>query len=234
MKYGTIPAGGLGTRLQPIGFSKELVPVHGRAVIEYLLARMCEARIDKIFVNTAPDKTDLIKYLAEKSEYRDKLIFLVRERKGLLDGIVLPESYLSETDELYFGLPDTIWYPTDGFAQLDKQAGDLVLGLFDTGTPKRFDSVTTNDTNQIQSIKVKSDKPQSDWTWGIGKMSVKVARELRIYEKMLGDKPLFGEAMNLYCQDHPGFAHKLEGSSYLDIGIPEDYQRADSFVTSHE
>lgn len=230
MKYGSIPAGGLGTRLQPIGFSKELVPVRGRAVIEYLLERMVRAGIDKIFVSTAPDKTDLIEYLSDKSPYKNKLIFMVRPRAGLLDGIVLPEQFLSEDDELYFGLPDTIWYPADGFAQLETQAGDLVLGLFDTGTPERFDSVVIDKNNRVQSVMVKSTNPKSVWTWGIGKMSVKVARALRTYKS----NPLFGEALHLYCQDNRGFAVELDSSSYLDIGVPEDYQRGDDFVRSHE
>ena len=74
MKYGSIPAGGLGTRLQPIGFSKELAPVTRRAVIEFLIERMVSAGIDKIFINTAEDKSELIRYLSTKSIYKDNLI----------------------------------------------------------------------------------------------------------------------------------------------------------------
>jgi len=234
MKYGSIPAGGRGSRLQPIGFSKELAPVGRRAVIEYLIERMIFAGIDKIFINTAEDKTDLIRYLATKSPYKDKLIFIVRERKGLLDGIVLPEQFLREDDELYFGLPDTIWYPKNGFAQLDALKGELVLGLFDTGTPERFDSVAIDDLFQIQSIEVKVKHPKSIWTWAMGKISVRVARLLRHYEAKLGDKPLFGEALHLYCQDHPGYAVQLAGSACIDIGTPDDYERAEVFLKQYE
>lgn len=234
MKYGSIPAGGLGTRLQPIGFSKELAPVARRAVIEYLIERMVLAGVDKIFINTAEDKTDLIRYLSTKSIYKDMLVFLVRERKGLLDGIVLPEQFLREDDELYFGLPDTIWYPRDGFAQLDTLPGELVLGLFDTGTPDKFDSVVIDKNSQIKSIEVKVAKPKTKWTWAMGKLSVKAARLLRHYETQLGDHPLFGDAMNLYCQDHPGYAVELAGSHCIDIGVPDDYDRADAFVKQYE
>jgi dTDP-glucose pyrophosphorylase len=234
MKYGSIPAGGLGTRLQPIGFSKELAPVARRAVIEYLIERMVRAGIDKIFVNTAADKTDLIQYLATKSPYKNNLVFLVRERKGLLDGIVLPEQFLDEGDELYFGLPDTIWYPKDGFAQVRDMKGELILGLFDTGTPKLFDSVVIDKTGQIKSIEVKVKEPKTKWTWAIGKLSVRAARLLRQYESVQGDHPLFGVAMHAYCQDHPGYAVQLAGSSCLDIGVHDDYDRSDAFVKSHE
>ena len=234
MKYGTIPAGGLGTRLQPIGFSKELAPVGRRAVIEYLIERMVLAGIDKIFINTAEDKADLIRYLADKSPYKQNLIFMVRPRAGLLDGIVLPEQFLREDDELYFGLPDTIWYPKDGFTQLDTFNGELVLGLFDTGTPEKFDSVAIDGQSRIKSIEVKVAHPKTKWTWAMGKLSVRAARMLRSYEQKLGDKPLFGEAMDLYCQDHPGYAVELAGSHCLDIGIPDDYDRAESFVKIYE
>lgn len=226
MKYGSIPAGGLGTRLQPLGFSKELAPVAGRAVIEYLIERLVLIGIDKIFINTAEDKIDLIRYLSAKSRYSEKLVFLVRPRKGLLDGVVLPAQFLRGDDELYFGLPDTIWYPKNGFAKVRDTQGELVLGLFDTGTPERFDSVVIDKQGQIKSIEVKTPKPKSSWTWAIGKMSVRVAR-------LLKPNPVFGASMHEYCQKYPGYAIQLKGSSCLDIGILDDYARAESFVKTH-
>lgn len=227
MKYGSIPAGGLGTRLQPIGFSKELAPVARRAVIEFLIERMISAGIDKIFINTAGDKADLIKYLAEKSQYKNNLIFMVRERKGLLDGIIAPEQFLREDDEIYFGLPDTIWYPKDGFSQVADQPGELVLGLFDTGTPERFDSVVLTKDQKISLIEVKVDSPKTKWTWAIGKMTVRAAR-------LLEPNPIFGESMNEYCQKYAGYGVEIADSSCLDIGIPEDYEKAEAFVRQHE
>src|SRR3989304_4398295 len=108
MIYGSIPAGGKGSRLQPIGFSKELALIGRKAVIEYLIERMVLAGINNIFINTAADKNDLISYLAKKSRYRDKLIFTVKARKGLQDGILTPAKFLKPREVLYFGLPDTI------------------------------------------------------------------------------------------------------------------------------
>ncbi len=236
MKYGSIPAGGLGARLQPIGFSKELAPVGRRAVIEYLLERLLLAGVDRIFINTAEDKSDLIRYLATKSIFKDKLAFLVRDRAGLFDGIALPESFLRPEDELYFGLPDTIWYPKNGFAQLDSNPGQLVLGLFDTGTPERFDSVSLSPQGQITNIQVKVKSPASKWTWAIGKMTVEAARAMRKYEKE-NDKPrLFGDIMQDYVNASPKqcYGVELSSSHCLDIGQPDDYDQADAFVKKYE
>lgn len=234
MKYGSIPAGGLGVRAN-LPFSKELAPVARRPVIEYLISRMLSSGIDKIFINTAEDKTDLIRYLSTKSPYRDHLAFLVRPRRGLLDGVVLPAEFLKPDDELYFGLPDTIWYPQDAFSQLDAKGSDLVLGLFDTGTPEKFDSVVIDASSQIKSIDVKVSDPKTKWTWAMGKMSVTVANKLRIIEAehQLGPGD-FGKAMYLYCQNNHGYAIELANSHCIDIGIPDEYDRADAFVKKYE
>ncbi|MFH2019605.1 MAG: sugar phosphate nucleotidyltransferase [bacterium] len=234
MLYGSIPAGGLGTRLQPLGFSKELAPVGGRAVIEYLIERLILAGIDKIFMNTAEDKTDLIRYLSTKSPYRDHLIYLVRERKGLLDGIVQPAQFLRDDDELYFGLPDTIWFPKNAFKKLRLQPGKLVLGLFDTGTPERFDSVVTDNKNRILSVDVKVPSPKSKYTWAIGKLRVgEVIKLNKLAAKQKGI-PLFGVAVNAYAKKNPAFAVSFPRSSCLDIGRPEDYRLAEKYISSHE
>ena len=236
MKYGSIPAGGLGTRLQPLGFSKELAPVSRRAVIEYLLERMLLSGIERIFINTAEDKSDLIRYLATKSPYQHNLIFMVRPRAGLFDGIALPTQFLRDEDELYFGLPDTIWYPKDGFSQLDTKPGELVLGLFDTGTPERFDSVALDSSGHITDLKVKVANPPSKWTWAIGKMTVRAANEMRKYEYEADQPRLFGDIMSSYIKAHPKLSYgvQLADSHCLDVGVPDDYERADAYVKKYE
>ena len=63
--WGIIPAAGLGSRIQPLAFSKELLPVGSRldggierprAVSEYLIERMIAAGVDKICFVISPGK----------------------------------------------------------------------------------------------------------------------------------------------------------------------------------
>src|SRR5690606_26607013 len=65
MTWGIIPAAGRGTRIQPLAFSKELLPVGSRAsaggerpcaVSEYLLDRMLRAGADRICFVISPGK----------------------------------------------------------------------------------------------------------------------------------------------------------------------------------
>ena len=70
--WGIIPAAGNGMRIQPLAFSKELLPVgsrvdtHGierpRAVSEYLIERMACAGATKICFVISPWKSDILQY----------------------------------------------------------------------------------------------------------------------------------------------------------------------------
>lgn len=236
MIYGAVPAAGLGQRLQPLAFSKELSLVGDKAIIEHLLERFIIAGIEKIFVVINPDKLDIPRYLSSKSIYKDNLIFLVKNSPSLPDSILYPANFISPRDVLYFGLPDTIWYPKNAFLKLKRfNSNDLVLGLFDSGNPEKFDAVSCNAQGQITKIEVKVGNPSSKWTWGIGKIRVSVALKL-LASLPVGDESrrLFGKAMNRYLKTNRGYGIRLENSDYLDIGRKEDYKKAEEFLLKHE
>src|SRR5437879_13251885 len=71
---GVIPAAGAGQRIQPLGCSKELLPVGSRlldgverpkAVTEYLVERMISAGATEICMVISGEKTDIVKYFSE-------------------------------------------------------------------------------------------------------------------------------------------------------------------------
>src|SRR5207248_9078287 len=68
-RSGIIPAAGAGTRIQPLAFSKELLPVGSRldgtverprAVSEHLIERMLVAGATKIGFVISPGKSDIL------------------------------------------------------------------------------------------------------------------------------------------------------------------------------
>src|SRR3954467_8959405 len=69
--WGIIPAAGIGSRIQPLAFSKELLPVGSRfvdgserpkAVSEYVVERMLAAGVTKLCFVISPGKPDIVKY----------------------------------------------------------------------------------------------------------------------------------------------------------------------------
>src|SRR3712207_2474349 len=56
---GVVPAAGRADRLQPLSSSKEVVPIGGRPVLEYVVERMRAAGPTEIRVVTRPEKMDV-------------------------------------------------------------------------------------------------------------------------------------------------------------------------------
>src|SRR6185437_13815315 len=98
--WGIIPAAGNGTRIQPLAFSKELLPVGSRfdgeterprAVSEYLIERMLQAGADKICFVISRWKFDILQYYGGEiggGTGRAAIAYAVQpEARGLCDAI---------------------------------------------------------------------------------------------------------------------------------------------------
>jgi len=237
MRYGSIPAAGAGARLQPLAYSKELALVDNKAVIEHLLERMILSGIDKIFITIDPDKLDIPKYLSVKTKYKDNLVFIVKhENHSLTDDLLAPVKFLKNCDQLFFGLPDTVWFPENGFKIIGKQKGDVVLGLFYSEHPEKFGSVTTDKNNNIVIIEDKKVNPKSNWVWGIGKIKVSCAKQIleSLPQSVDPNKRLISDAINAYKKQSSVFGIKLKNGCYLDIGTKDDYKKAEMFIEKKE
>ncbi len=85
--WGVIPAAGNGTRIQPLAFSKELLPVAGRtealterpkAVSEYLVERMVVGGADKICFVISPGKADIVEYYGRRPVPAAEIAYVVQ------------------------------------------------------------------------------------------------------------------------------------------------------------
>src|SRR5579884_3405622 len=155
---GIIPAAGAGQRIQPLGCSKELLPVGSRvvdgverpkAVAEYLVERMIAAGADQICMVISAEKTDLIRYFAERQFAADIFYAVQRQPRGLCDALFRAEPFARHHDCVLIGLPDTIWFPENGYcnsiAQVQEPPGDVSLLLFPVNNPSAFDAVVSDD-----------------------------------------------------------------------------------------
>jgi glucose-1-phosphate thymidylyltransferase len=163
---GVIPAAGVASRLQPIAGSKEILPVGGKPVIDYLVERMRAAGCSDIRVVTRPEKRDVGRRARELGarviEARPATV-----AQSLAYGLPVD----APTSPVLFGFPDTIWEPVDGFSRLlDRldESCEVVLGLFHATDLARSDVVTLHDGGRIAGIAVKPREPTSDLIWGCG------------------------------------------------------------------
>src|SRR5205814_1099769 len=94
--WGIIPAAGAGSRIQPLAFSKELLPVGSRldglierprAVSEYLVERMILGGSDKICFVISPGKSDILEYYGGAIGTADLSYVVQPNPAGLCDAI---------------------------------------------------------------------------------------------------------------------------------------------------
>ena len=93
VRYGVIPAGGLGTRFLPITRTvpKELLPIIDTPVIELVVAEMAAAGITRVVIVNAPGKDSLDAYFRPNerlerrlaAEFRKEEIALLKRPEGL-------------------------------------------------------------------------------------------------------------------------------------------------------
>ena len=87
---GIVPAAGAGSRIQPLAFSKELLPVGSRfdgeterprAVSEYMMERMVRAGASHICFVISPGKCDILEYYGASFGQRVCVIWCSRKRR---------------------------------------------------------------------------------------------------------------------------------------------------------
>lgn len=230
--WGIIPAAGIGSRIQPLAFSKELLPVGSysdgvterpRAVSEYLIERMVKAGVDKICFVISPGKSDIMDYFGGHS-LSATIFYAVQEKPaGLCDAIFRAVPLIGADEDVCIGLPDTIWFPDTALAHLPDDT--LSLLLFPVEHPERFDAVVTNEQADVIGIQVKSFEAATKWIWGAMRMPGSVLKQLHEIWRDRQDEYL-GTLINEYlARGGRASAYKI-GDSYVDVGTLNGYREA--------
>jgi dTDP-glucose pyrophosphorylase len=231
---GVIPAAGAARRLQPLPFSKELLPVGSqlkdgserpRAVSEFIVERLISGGATRLCFVVAPRKLDIITYYGASVEGVPVCYAIQPEPTGLCDAIFRGVPFASADESIAIGLPDTVWFPADGLAALPER--QLAFLLFQVEQPQLFDAVVTDELGSVREIQVKSAAATSDWIWGAFRGPAAVFRELHALwcERGRRDEYL-GPLVNEYIARGAQVTGVRAGTSYVDVGTVTGYRRA--------
>lgn len=236
--WGIIPAAGRGSRIQPLAFSKELLPVGARtlgeserprAVAEYLLERLVCSGADKICFVICAGKSDILEYFGARFDRADLVYVVQPEPKGLCDAVFRARALIGADETVAVGLPDTIWYPQAALADLPDDA--LSFLLFPVEHPELFDAVTLDAKDRVIEIRVKRPDAGTRWIWGAFKMPGRVFHELHaLWRTPERQDEYIGTLINAYLAAG-GFAiGRKGGESYYDVGTLHGYHAAMSML----
>lgn len=231
--WGVVPAAGAGSRIQPLAFSKELLPVGSRvvdgterprAVSEHLVERMIRGGADRLLFVISPGKSDIVEYYGG-SVSTARICYVVQPApSGLCDALFRALPFVSPDEELLVGLPDTVWFPADGFRAL---GAGLSFLLFPVRQPELFDAVVTDPSGAVLEIQVKTPRPATEWVWGAFKLTGALLAELyALWERRGRADAYVGTLVNAWIAEGGRAGAVRAGEAYVDVGTLHGYHEA--------
>lgn len=233
MIWGIIPAAGAGSRIQPLAFSKELLPVGSRvvdgterprAVSEHLVERMILAGARRLAFVISPGKSDIVEYYGT-AVGPARICYVVQPSPlGLCDALFRALPFVAPADEILVGLPDTVWFPEDGFCALGEGLSFL---CFPVERPELFDAVVSAEDGAVREIEVKAERPATRWVWGGFKLTGAILAELHgLFLERGAQEPYVGTLVNAWLA-RGGTARAVRaGEAYVDVGTLDGYRAA--------
>ena len=232
--WGIIPAAGAGTRIQPLAFSKELLPVGSRieggverprAVSEFVVDRLIAGGADRICFVISPGKSDIVQYFGGEVGGVPVCYVVQARPAGLCDAVFTSAPLVRDDDRALIALPDTVWFPSDGLRHLPVDR--LALLLFPVTSPELFDAVVTTLDAGVVEIQVKQPQPTSNWVWGAMSMPGHVLHALRqLWLQRSRRDEYLGSLFNAYLAQGHSASGVRAGDAYVDVGTLHGYREA--------
>lgn len=232
--WGIIPAAGSGSRIQPLAFSKELLPVgcrldgkteRPRAVSEYLIERMILGGARKICFVISHGKSDIMEYYGGNIGDADISYVVQPKPAGLCDAIFRALPFIHPDEQVLIGLPDTIWFPEHALCLLPDN--EMSFLCFPVDRPEFFDAVLMDAQDHVLEIQVKRKDAGSNWIWGAFKMPGATLHRLHhLWCQREKSDEYIGTLVNAYlAQGGTAFGVRV-GESYVDVGTLHGYREA--------
>jgi dTDP-glucose pyrophosphorylase len=232
--WGVIPAAGRGSRIQPLAFSKELLPVGCRidggverpcAVAEYLVERMILGGATKICFVISPGKSDIVEYFGAGYQGCAFAYVVQPQPTGLCDAIFRALPVVPESEPVLVGLPDTVWFPEQALQALPDDR--LSFLLFPVERPEYFDAVVTGESGEVLEIQVKHVEPATKWVWGAFKMPGATLAALEALWRQRDRRDEYiGTLVNAFIERGGEAFGVAAGRAYVDVGTLDGYRTA--------
>lgn len=215
-----ILAGGLGTRLRSVvaDLPKCMAPVNGRPFLEILISRLRRQGTGRIILSTGYLSEVIEAWVREK--YPDPQISIIREETPLgTGGAIRAAIALSEAQDVLVCNGDTL-YDVDVaalYAFHRKLGADCTVALKPMRDFERYGRVELGDDGWVRAFREKE-----RCTEGLINGGVYVIRRDALLGLDLPEKFSFEEG---FLARHR-IAGMVQDAYFIDIGIPEDFARA--------
>jgi dTDP-glucose pyrophosphorylase len=202
-----------------------------KAVSEYLVERMIAAGVERICMVISAEKSDIVRYYAERN-YAVEIFYVVQQRPaGLCDALFRAEPFVRDDEQVLIGLPDTIWFPENAYRLAVEKDEAVSLVLFPVSNPAAFDAVVSDEQGYVHKVEVKQSNPSSHWIWGAVTARGAAYRALKhLWDARHREDEFLGHLLNAYIEAGNPVRATSFGEHYMDVGTLEGYHAAQDYL----
>lgn len=223
-KEAIILAGGFGTRLQSVVKEqpKPLAPIQGKPFLDYLLQYLESYQINKVILAIGYKSDQIIERY--KNGFNEIEIVFAEEKEALGTGGAIKNAlFMAETENVLILNGDSIFkINLNQFFNSNTKNCPLMLALRKIKNASRYGQVEINSNNLVTAFKEKTIEEQSGLinagiyliqkTWLLAmNFPTKFSFETEVLMKLYPSENFMGIEFQAY---------------FIDIGIPEDYAKA--------
>lgn len=220
---GIILAGGLGTRLSHIvhDVPKPMAPVSGRPFLEYIFDNLRENGFKHIVLAVGYKKDQIINHF--NNQYKGIEITYSVEESLLGTGGGIKQALSFCKDSNVFILNGDTFLEVDFKKMLDfhlMKSADITIATKHMENFDRYGTISVDDSDKIQSFNEKEFSEEGDINGGVYLMKKRILDEVKV-NKFSMERDVFENdslGLNIYSFKTSGY--------FIDIGVPEDYYRA--------
>ena len=224
LREAIILAGGFGTRLSHVvsDVPKPMAPVYGKPFLTYLIDRLIDAGIRRVILATGYKHECIESYFG--TSYRGIEIVYSQETTPLFTGGALLQAAQKIQSEDFVVLNGDTLFDIDLQKLYDfhvQNHANITIALRQVADTSRYGSVTCSNSNIIAFKEKAESVGTGDINGGIyainrewlmnQNLQTKFSFEKELMQPLAGDPSFYGLRFNTY---------------FIDIGVPEDYYRA--------
>lgn len=227
-KEAIILAGGLGTRLQSVlpGIPKCMAPIHGKPFLAYVLDYLISQEINKVILSVGYRKDQIINYFDDK--YCPlKIEYAIESHQLGTGGAVKLALEHCMQDNVFILNGDTYFIPDlQSIEKLHFQSkADITIATKHFTKTGRFGLVQTDIDGWITDFRKRDSLSGSGWING----GIYLIKKQIFDHFQEGKFSLENDVFKESCSRFKMKAFQTD-ADFLDIGIPEDYAKAQIMI----
>lgn len=216
-------AGGFGTRLSSVisNVPKPMAPIQEKPFLEYLLAYLCRQRINKVILAVGYKYQMIQDYFGE--QYENMLIKYSIEEEPLGTGGAVKKAFEMISENQVFIINGDTFFDVNLNQLLNNHLhtnADLTLSIKPMKNCERYGTVLL-DKNRITGFEEKKHRIYGNINGGIYVSSKDLFKKVNMPQKFSFEKDLMEKHI-----DFLQLRGYLSDTYFIDIGIPEDYYKA--------